>query len=88
MVFLIIELIPGASWLVLSQCLKYGGITIQMGSDESKVGSDNWGVMMVVTYNMNGVCRSADQTNIEWPTSESECILIRCLILHVSQQIF
>ena len=40
-----------------------------MGSDKWKVGNDHWGVMMVVTYNMNGVRRSADQTNIEWPTS-------------------
>ena len=47
------------------QCLKYESITTQMGSDKWKVGSDNWGVMMVVTYNMNGIRRSADQTNIE-----------------------
>ena len=49
--------------------------------------SDNWEVRMVVTKSMNGVPRSDDQTNIECMAnySESECILIRCLILHISQ---
>ena len=37
------------------QCLQYEGITTQMGSDKWKVGSDHWGMMMVVTYNMEYV---------------------------------